>query len=130
MLEASGENQNGGIFSLPVDFSLHTCPPKGKVPALLKKFGKWDEDTENFLKYPIHYASKNGIFLTASSDVSCFHTLHNISEEVRFLSTRHMVLYIPSFEVEAVIRNVVLLYLNRIPQIQKERSSQLEQVRI
>jgi len=55
---------------LPVDFTLLSCPMKGRKPTLLKKFGSWDESAENWLKYPIHSAAKGGIFLTASSDVS------------------------------------------------------------
>lgn len=70
MLEASEENQNGGIFTIPVDFSLLANPVKGKTPTLLKKFGSWDENMENFLKYPVHLASQNGIFLAASSEVN------------------------------------------------------------
>jgi len=70
MLEADGEDQNGGIFSLPVDFTLLNCPPKDKKPVLLKKFGTWNESTENWSKYPVHTAGKGGIFLTASSEVS------------------------------------------------------------
>ena len=70
MIEASGDDQNGGIFSLESDFTLLNCPPKDKKPALLKKFGSWDEGVENLAKFPIHAVSKNGVFITASSDVS------------------------------------------------------------
>ena len=71
MLEADEDDRNGGIFSLPIDFTLLSCPPKGKKPLLLKKFGTWNESVENWSKYPIHHvAKKGGIFLTASSDVS------------------------------------------------------------
>ena len=71
MLEANGADSNGGIFSLPVDFTLLNCAPKDKKPVLQKKFGSWDENTENFLKHPVTAGSKNGIFLAASpSDVT------------------------------------------------------------
>ena len=70
MIEAEGGNQNGGIFSFSSDVSLLSSPPDGKKPTLLEKFGDWDVETENLMKYPIHVTSKNGIFLTASSSVS------------------------------------------------------------
>lgn len=71
MIEADGDDRNGGIFSLAVDFSLLVCPPRDRKPKLLKKFGNWNESTENLARYAIHTASKNGeIFFTASSDVS------------------------------------------------------------
>ena len=71
MVEADGTDTNGGIFSLPVDFTLLNCAPKDKEPILIKKFGTWNENTENFLKNPITAGSKNDIFLSASrSDVS------------------------------------------------------------
>lgn len=70
MIEAEGDNQNGGIFSLSTDISLLLCPPKGNRPMLLKKFGDWDVKKENLMKFPVHFTSKNGIFLTTSSDVS------------------------------------------------------------
>lgn len=61
MLEASNENQNGGIFSLPVDFSLLSSPPDGKKPNLVQKFGTWSTDEENFLKSPVHFSSNKGM---------------------------------------------------------------------
>ena len=66
MIEADGADKNGGIFSLPVTFSLKTCPPSGIKPTVLKKFGGWNEESENIAKYPIYSTSKNGIYLTAS----------------------------------------------------------------
>ena len=71
MVEADGTDKNGGIFSLPVDFTLLNFAPKDKKPVLRKKFGNWNENTENLAKNPITAGSKNGIFLSASrSDVS------------------------------------------------------------
>ena len=70
MIEANGENKNGGIFSLPNEVNLLTCPPPGIKPKLLKKFGNWDEKIENIAKYPVYITSKNGVFITASSAVS------------------------------------------------------------
>ena len=71
MIEADGTDTNGGIFSLPVDFTLLNCAPKDKKPVLREKFGNWDENTENLAKNPITAGSKNGVFLSAThSDVS------------------------------------------------------------
>ena len=70
MIEADGNDANGGVFSLPVTHSLLTCPPAEVKPIILKKFGSWNEGVENIAKYPIYSTSKNGVFLTASSDVS------------------------------------------------------------
>ena len=70
MIEADGFGKNGGIFSAPVGFTLLNCPPKDKKPILLQKFGSWDEDKENWLKHPPTAGSKNGVFISASSDVS------------------------------------------------------------
>lgn len=68
MVEANGKDTNGGILLVDSDFSLLNCPPKNKKPTLVKKFGSWDDTEENWLKFPIHYAKKNGAFITASSD--------------------------------------------------------------
>ena len=70
MIEADGNDKNGGIFSVDADFTLLNCPPKDKKPTVLKKFGSWEESVENLAKYPVHAVSKNGVFITASSDVS------------------------------------------------------------
>lgn len=70
MIEGPNKDRNGGIFSIPVDFTLLSCPPKGVNITMIKKFGNWDENKENFLKYPIHFASKGRILISASSDVS------------------------------------------------------------
>lgn len=72
MIEANGDDKNGGIFSLDAGFTLLNCPPKDKKPTLLKKFGNWDENVENLMKYPVHSVSKNGVFITSSSDVRYF----------------------------------------------------------
>ena len=70
MIEANGNDKNGGIFSVAVDFTLLTSPPQDKIPTLLKKFGNWNTTQENWLKYPIYSAAKGDILLTASSNVS------------------------------------------------------------
>jgi len=83
MIEADGEDNHGGIFSLTTGFSLLTCPPHGTKPKLVKKFGEWNESVENIANYPIHYAAKNNkIFITASSDVRC-----NITSTLFFISS-------------------------------------------
>lgn len=69
MLEASNNNQNGGIFSLPVDFSLLRSPTKGLKPTLIRKFGRWNTNSENFLKFPIYYSTNKGIIF-GQEDVS------------------------------------------------------------
>ena len=51
MIEANGDNKNGGIFSYSTEPSLLTCPPKVFKPKLLKKFGDWNEETESLAKY-------------------------------------------------------------------------------
>ena len=89
MIEASGDDQNGGIFSLESDLTLLNSPPKDKKPALLKKFGSWNEGVENLAKFPIHAVSKNGVFITASSDVSIEMFLCADSYEL----VRNLVLY-------------------------------------
>ena len=71
MIETENDKHYGGIFSLPVDFSLLVCPPRDKKPKLIKKFGDWNETKENIANYPMYLTSKsNGVFLMASSDVS------------------------------------------------------------
>eukprot|EP00111_Clytia_hemisphaerica_P010409 TCONS_00030414-protein len=89
MLEANSVDSNGGIFSLPVDFTLLNCPPKDKKPVLQKKFGSWNEETENLLKYPVTAGSKNGIFLAASPSDDSSDVLGTIvtSGNGKYLST-------------------------------------------
>ena len=70
MVEADGEDQNGGIFSFTVVPSLLTCPPEDFKPTLLKKFGDWNEETELLAKYAPCISSNNGVFLKAGSVVS------------------------------------------------------------
>jgi len=65
MIEANGENQHGGIFSYSAKPSLMTCPQKGYLPKLIKKFGTWDEATENIANYPVFPTSLNGVYLKA-----------------------------------------------------------------
>ena len=72
MIEAEDHNDNGGIFSLPVGFSLLAPPPAGIKPTVLKKFGNWNESEENIAKYPIHLVSNKDTFLAAWSKVSKF----------------------------------------------------------
>ena len=70
MIEADGNDQHGGIFSIPNDFSLLSCPTTGNKPTVLKRFGTWNEATENIAANPIYLTQQNGIFLTANTD-SC-----------------------------------------------------------
>uniref|UniRef100_A0A7M6DPA1 Uncharacterized protein n=1 Tax=Clytia hemisphaerica TaxID=252671 RepID=A0A7M6DPA1_9CNID len=89
MVEADGTDTNGGIFSLPADFTLLNCAPKDKKPILRKKFGNWDEGVENFAKNPITAGSKNGIFLSASRSDDSSDVLGTIvsSGNGKYLST-------------------------------------------
>ena len=70
MIEANGNNENGGIFSYSTEPSLLTYPPKGFKPKLLKKFGDWNEETESLAKYVPYMTSSNGVFVKAGSAVS------------------------------------------------------------
>ena len=70
MIEANGDNKNGGIFSYSTEPSLLTWPPKGFKPKLLKKFGNWNEETESLAKYAPYITSSNGVFVKAGSAVS------------------------------------------------------------
>lgn len=47
MIEADGENQNGGIFAI----TTQKCEGENCQPKLIQKFGNWDEKVENFGKY-------------------------------------------------------------------------------
>ena len=70
MIEANGDNENGGIFSYSAEPSLLTCPSKGFKPKLLKKFGDWNEETESLAKFAPYITSSNGVFVKAGSAVS------------------------------------------------------------
>ena len=70
MVEANGEDQNGGVFSFTVVPSLLTCPSEDFKPTLLKKFGDWNEKTELLAKYAPCISSGNGVFLKTGSVVS------------------------------------------------------------
>ena len=70
MMEANGEDQNGGIFSFTAVPSLLTCPSEDFKPTLLKTIGDWDEETELPAKYAPCISSSNGVFLKARSVVS------------------------------------------------------------
>ena len=69
MIEANGNNENGGIFSYSTEPSLLTYPPKGFKPKLLKKFGDWNEETESLAKYIPHMTLNDGVFVKAGSAV-------------------------------------------------------------
>ena len=70
MIEANGDNKNGGIFSYSTEPSLLTCPPKGFKLKLLKKFGNWNEETESLAKYAPYITSSDGVFVKTGSAVS------------------------------------------------------------
>lgn len=44
MIEADGTDKNGGVFSRSATSSK---------PTLIKRFGDWNTEIENFVKYPI-----------------------------------------------------------------------------
>ena len=70
MLEANGDNKNGGIISYSTEPSLLTCPRKVFKLKLLKKFGDWNEETEPLAKYALYITSSNGVFVKAGSAVN------------------------------------------------------------
>ena len=99
MIEASGEDQNGGIFTASVDYSVLECQPKSVKINLKKKFGDWDEQIENYLKFPLcRKSGSNGVYI--GSSLVCTRTYILIKIQPPYLqdkSTR--IIHLPAFNM-------------------------------
>ena len=76
MIETFGAgDQQGGVFSFSTEGTFNSPDLSAAQAVLEKKFGNWDESTENLGKNLPHLSTCPGVHLTTSGDVSTNQTL-------------------------------------------------------